>query len=162
MDINEVLAALTAHHNPDKGWVTVPEVTVSAGWGDKRLWPEHLRSRVAQRLDLFVMGTWASNRYEQIVYEVKTSRSDFLRELRQPAKREVGMALSHRFFFATPPGLCDPGEIPDGCGLVEVVDGRVRVRRRAPRRPDPLLPVPFVASVLRTAASQRPSLSRVI
>lgn len=88
------------------------------------------------RIDAFVVRCWQSgigNR--RIAFEVKTSRSDFLTEIRSPAKRREALELSHQFFFATPQGLVSPTEIPPECGLIEVnPKGGTRIVVKAPVR----------------------------
>ena len=39
---------------------------------------------------------------KRVCYEVKTSRADFLSELKQPLKRRIGMRYSNEFYFVTP------------------------------------------------------------
>jgi len=50
---------------------------------------------------------------------VKTSRGDFLSELKHPIKRRIGMRYSNEFYFVTTAALVNVGEIPPECGLVE-------------------------------------------
>lgn len=71
--------------------------------------------------------------------EVKVSRADFARE--SDAKRDPWRRITNRFVYATPVGLLNPPEIPEGCGLWEIADdGRVyvRVRARINREPEPI------------------------
>ena len=56
---------------------------------------------------------------KRICYEVKTSRADFLGELKQPLKRRVGMRYSNEFYFVTPADLVKSAEVPAECGLIE-------------------------------------------
>ena len=56
---------------------------------------------------------------KRVCYEIKTSRSDFLCEVKRPLKRRMGLRYSNEFYFVTPPGLLDPAEIPVDCGLIE-------------------------------------------
>jgi hypothetical protein len=56
---------------------------------------------------------------KRVCYEVKTSRADFLSELKRPLKRTIGMRYSNEFYFVTPAELVTPSEIPPECGLVE-------------------------------------------
>ena len=56
---------------------------------------------------------------KRVCYEVKTSRADFLSELKRPLKRRIGMRYSNEFYFVTPAGLISLAEIPPECGLVE-------------------------------------------
>jgi hypothetical protein len=57
---------------------------------------------------------------KRVCYEVKTSRADFLCELKQPLKRRIGLRYSNEFYFVTPAGLLNTSELPIECGLVEV------------------------------------------
>ncbi len=50
------------------------------------------------------------------VYEVKISRPDFLRDT-QAGKYQRYLPYCRRLYFATPAGLLDRKEVPDGCGL---------------------------------------------
>src|SRR5262245_2016964 len=73
----------------------------------------------AQRLDAFALNTLPHTAMKRVCYEVKTSRADFLAEVKRPIKRRIGMRYSNEFYFVTPAGLVDIGEIPSECGLVE-------------------------------------------
>lgn len=76
---------------------------------------------------LAAIGPRGDSGMVRVAYEVKTSRSDFLSELRRPEKRRRAMEISHLFLFATPVGLVEPREIPKECGLVEVDEGAVKM-----------------------------------
>jgi hypothetical protein len=39
---------------------------------------------------------------KRVCHEVKTSRGDFLSELKHPIKRRIGMRYSNEFYFVTP------------------------------------------------------------
>jgi hypothetical protein len=77
------------------------------------------RNGSAQRLDAFALNTLPHTAMKRICYEVKTSRGDFLCELKHPLKRRIGMRYSNEFYFVTPAALVAPAEIPADCGLVE-------------------------------------------
>jgi hypothetical protein len=55
-----------------------------------------------------------------LAIEIKVSRSDFLTELRNPAKQARWREVAHRHAFAVPDGLVRPEEIPAGSGLLAV------------------------------------------
>src|SRR6478752_7123538 len=57
---------------------------------------------------------------KRVCYEIKTSRADFLCEMKQPLKRRVGLRYSNEFYFVTPSGMLDVSEVPVECGLIEV------------------------------------------
>jgi hypothetical protein len=75
----------------------------------------------AQRLDAFALNTLPHTAMKRVCYEVKTSRADFVSELKHPIKRRIGMRYSNEFYFVTPAALVSVGEIPPECGLVVVV-----------------------------------------
>ena len=72
------------------------------------------------RLDGWAMNVWPSNGYRTIAYEIKVSRGDFLREMKQPDKRAWALTFTDEFYFVAPRHLIAPGELPDDCGLIEV------------------------------------------
>jgi len=73
----------------------------------------------AQRLDAFALNSLPHTAMKRVCYEVKTSRGDFLSELKRPLKRRIGMRYSNEFYFVTPADLVNAAEIPADCGLVE-------------------------------------------
>src|SRR5258708_6725096 len=76
------------------------------------------------RIDMFAVGCWQSSArgsHASIAYEVKVSRGDFIREVRQPAKRRLALLWSNYFNFVCPVGLLAASEIPVECGLLEVM-----------------------------------------
>src|SRR6516162_2719124 len=56
----------------------------------------------AQRLDAFALNTLPHMAMKRVCYEVKTSRADFLSELKRPLKRRIGMRYSNRVLFRYP------------------------------------------------------------
>ena len=54
------------------------------------------------RLDAFFMAETISKGLLRVAYEIKTSRSDFLREIREPRKRRAALRVSNQFYFVTP------------------------------------------------------------
>jgi len=63
----------------------------------------------AQRLDAFALNTLPHMAMKRVCYEVKTSRSDFLSELKRPLKRRIGLRYSNEFYFVTPGRSGNPG-----------------------------------------------------
>jgi hypothetical protein len=99
----------SACHASPAEWLFFRELRVGAG----------RRNNGAQRLDAFALNTLPHLAMKRVCYEVKTSRADFLTELKQPLKRRIGMRYSNEFYFLTPPGLVSLAEIPSDCGLFE-------------------------------------------
>ena len=77
------------------------------------------RNGGAQRLDAFTLNTLPHMAMKWVCYEVKTSRADFLSELKCLLKRRIGMRYSNEFYFVTPAALVVIEEIPSECWLVE-------------------------------------------
>jgi hypothetical protein len=98
-----------AVHSSSTEWLFLRELRVGTG----------RRNGGAQRLDAFALNTLPHTAMKRICYEVKTSRSDFLAELKQPLKRRIGMRYSNEFYFVTPAALVSAAEIPAECGLIE-------------------------------------------
>lgn len=78
------------------------------------------RQDSAQTIDAFAVGLWPSKGSGSYAYEIKVSRSDFLRELKQPLKRRLALRFSNMFWFVTPEGLVKLEEVPIECGLLEI------------------------------------------
>lgn len=111
MNASTILSTLADRYSREN-CLFFPELRIGAGYGKD----------AEQRIDAWVMFTYASKQFHRIAFEIKVSRSDFLGELRKPIKRRYALLLSNEFYFATPPGLIKPGELPPECGLIEVYE----------------------------------------
>jgi hypothetical protein len=70
----------------------------------------------------------AWKRGRSTLVECKRSRSDFLVDKRKPFRKTAGAGMGRTRFYASPPGIILPADIPDRWGLLEVTDGgRVQV-----------------------------------
>jgi len=72
-----------------------------------------------QRLDAFALNSLPHTAMKRVCYEIKTSRADFLAELKHPLKRRIGMRYSNEFYFVTPAQMVTVAEVPADCGLIE-------------------------------------------
>lgn len=139
----QVLDALERHHgagiNGSIEWAFAREIPTSTGGAQNRI-------------DALAVNCWRSKAYIVRAYEVKISRADFLRELRQPHKSATARDIAHEFVFATPKGMVDVHELPIGAGLIEVDHrGRTVTKRRPDRSPRGVWTPTFLASVIRSA-----------
>jgi hypothetical protein len=98
-----------AMHPSPSEWLFLRELRVGTG----------RQNGGAQRLDAFALNTLPHTAMKRVCYEAKTSRGDFLSELKYPIKRRIGMRYSNEFYFVTPAALVNITEIPHECGLVE-------------------------------------------
>src|SRR5215467_12857254 len=98
-----------AMHPSASEWLFLRELRVGTG----------RHNNGAQRLDAFALNTLPHMAMKRVCYEMKSSRADFLSELKRPLKRRIGMRYSNEFYFVTPADLVSLAEIPLECGLVE-------------------------------------------
>jgi hypothetical protein len=98
-----------AMHSAASEWLFLRELRVGTGH----------QNGGAQRLDAFALNTLPHVAMKRVCYEVKTSRADFLSELKRPLKRRIGMCYSNEFYFVTSAALVAIAEIPPECELVE-------------------------------------------
>lgn len=99
------------HQEPGGAWAFFDEFMPGIGMAS---------TGVGTRLDAWAMNVWPSSHYRTIAYEIKVNRGDFLRELKNPAKRDYALTYADEFYFVAPRQLIKPAELPRGCGLVEV------------------------------------------
>jgi hypothetical protein len=115
-----------ALHASKSEWLFLRELRIGVG----------RRAGSAQRLDAFALNCLPHLAMRRVCYEVKTSRADYLNELRHPLKRRVGMRYSNEFYFVTPAGMLSSAEVPHECGLIETGNAtfeqwRVLIQRHA-------------------------------
>jgi hypothetical protein len=135
MNAYEITAKLEKKYAPPS-WAFFTEVKSSVGFG--------------RRADGIAVAMWRSLGLEIHGFEVKTSRPDWLRELKNPGKSDEIFCYCNRWWIVTQDAsIIQNGELPDTWGL-QVMTGRgLKIMTRAPKlRPDPLTPW-FVAEILR-------------
>ncbi len=111
----------------DKGYESAPIWIFFSELGNHRY--------ASRRVDFWAMACWKSLNYKKIAYEIKISRADFLKEIRDPTKRQFALSISDQFYFVTPPDLIALEELPDECGLIELdIFGNLISKKRAPTR----------------------------
>ena len=110
-----------------------------------------------RRADMVHIGLWASRGAGGIdVCELKTSKSDFRREIDNPAKAEAWWPYSSRFWIVSPSEtVTPPGELPEGWGLM--VPGRARRFRVvvAPAEREPKLTANLLVTLLKCTETTR-------
>ena len=153
----EVVEALRRRHgHPGYSWAFFAEVRCGTGWVGRGV------RNPEQRIDAWAISLWPSRGVGPVAYEVKVSRADWLRELKQPRKREQAMALSQEFFVAAPAGVVRVDELPAGCGLIEVSpDLTSRIVVAAPQRTVADPPWQFVAAIARRVVAEEQAAGRL-
>lgn len=127
---------------------------------------EGVRDRAGQNAgrtaDAIAVGLWPSRGLEIVGFELKVSRSDWLRELRNPAKAEAfGHLVDRWWIVVSSDSIVAQGELPPTWGLM-VMRKKLEVVRQAPTLPamDPAdgpftaRGREFLAAMLRTATYQ--------
>lgn len=113
MSTPQLLEALHAH------FIKPEDRLAQAGAGAVFL-TEVTAPNSTRRADAVHLGLWQSRGAGEIdVCELKTSRSDWRRELDSPAKAEAWWPYSTRFWVVAPSiAVVPPEEVPDGWGLM--------------------------------------------
>ena len=101
--------------------------------------------------DALALSLWPSRGLHLYGFEVKVSRSDWIRERDNPEKAERFFERCHLWSIVAPPGIVEISELPPGWGLLEV-GGRLITRREARLREVPAPDWGFLAAILRRAA----------
>lgn len=105
--------------------------------------------------DWLAMGLWPSRGLTLIGIECKVSRTDWLKELKTPAKAEAIAQFCDEWYLAVgDPKIVKDGELPENWGLLVPGKGGLRVSKPAVR----LSPVPidrsFLAAIIRRVSEQ--------
>jgi hypothetical protein len=144
----DLLRMLRCKYTQDAGngpaWVFIPHVRNAAGF------------EATRTADAVAMSVWPSRGLLLHGFEIKVSRADWLRELKNPAKAESFCALVDRWWVVTATAdIVGPGELPAGWGLL-VARGRSGLRcvTEAKQIGEPELPIDrsFLAALLRACA----------
>lgn len=108
IDSDRIIKSLKASFSHPK-YLSLSEARIGTGFGKEN----------EQRIDFWAMSSYPSENFLKYSFEVKTSRSDFLREIKNPDKRKWAMRYSNHYIFAAPANMLKPDEIPLECGLWE-------------------------------------------
>jgi hypothetical protein len=108
-----------------------------------------------RRCDLIHIGVASRGRGID-AHELKVSRSDWLRELDDPAKADAWWPYCSRWWVVAPPGIIRGGELPAGWGLMEPQSRsrRFRVVAEAAVK-EPQLTLGLLADLLARADNER-------
>lgn len=107
-------------------------------------------ARSVRTADILAISTWPSRGLYTEGFEVKTSKSDLIRELADPAKADDMAGYCTRWWIACSEGLTDGVIIPENWGVISV-DGKLKAKiakqaiTQEPRKMDQ----GFICSVLR-------------
>jgi hypothetical protein len=127
------------------------------GNGPRYAVAEHVRSHCSfdarRTADFVAMDLWKSGRLDLHGHEVKVSRSDWLRELKQPEKAAEFIPYMNRWWLViADAAMVRAGELPAGWGMIVLAGPVLRVVKHAPRRDAKPLTPTRLAGLLRAVA----------
>lgn len=99
--------------------------------------------------DAVAMNLWSSRGYAVCGFEVKVSRSDWLREKRDGSKAEPIFQFCDRWALVTEKGVVKDGEVPDTWGHIEKRGQTLFEVKAAPKLTPKPLSREFFASLMR-------------
>jgi len=88
-----------------------------------------------RQIDFVAFGLWRSRGNLILGFEIKGSRSDWLRELKNPSKAELTALACDEWWVVAPRGVVEPDEVPRGWGLLEKRGRGLRCVVKAQPRP---------------------------
>lgn len=140
----DVLDVLAAKRFAAPEYAFLREVSDGTGWAGGN-----------QRADGLVVSCWPSRGIWIGGVEVKVARSDWRNELKNPAKSSKIQKWCSYWWVATPPGVVEPGEMPETWGHLLVEGKTLTVVKEAPKLEAEPPTLTFFASVLRNASSNQ-------
>ena len=133
---NEIKQRLADRYAPDE-WATVFEVADKTG-GATRI------------CDCLAFNLWESRGYAVHGFEIKASRGDWLRELKQPEKADAFFNRCNYWWLVVGnPSIIKRGELPAGWGLLVPAGNRLKIAQRPARHRAAAVTSGFLAALMR-------------
>jgi hypothetical protein len=105
-------------------------------------------------IDVAVFHMWPSSGLLRSAFEIKISRSDFLRELQYPNKYKWVQDSFHEFWYVAPQGVIKREELPANAGWLCPRANKLTVKRHAVKNENPKLDDLLLAGFMRAAAKR--------
>jgi hypothetical protein len=122
-------------------WVFATQVRTKPGYYTERI------------ADAVAVGVWQSTKHEVRGFEVKVTRSDWLREKRAPEKCEPVKRYCDRWYLVIPSSaIIREGEVPEDWGVLVRHGAGLRELRRARKLTPEPMSHGFTVCLLRAAA----------
>lgn len=148
MNESDIIRLLRQRYCRDKGngpeAVLLPQVRSRAGFDARRT------------ADALVMQLWPSRGLHLEGFEIKVSRSDWLRELRDPTKADEFARWCDKWWIVAPDGMVKTSELPDTWGLMAVKTGVVQETILGPVEEPPAKLVTVRAAAVRDVPASIP------
>lgn len=150
MNSADIKALIKRRYSFRPGSVVIEELRISCGFDGE----------AARSIDIWGIEANASKGCTATAYEIKVSRGDFLRDIRNPFKQRGARLFSDKFYFVAPEGMINVREIPDWAGLIDAKPEGLRTVVSAPFRSKDAPSWPLVVSMLRREAIATPRKTR--
>lgn len=115
--------------------------------------PDGTGANKRRSADAIMHGLWANRGLYMTGFEIKSHRSDFLREMKNPEKAESLIRFCKYWYLVAPDGVYNPDTdtVPQPWGILTPKDGKLKETRK-PEQLDPITPTAaFMASIFRCA-----------
>lgn len=141
MTEGEIMKALASRYAAP-AWAFLPQVRNGTGF-----------LRVTRTADALALGLWPSRGMELHGFEVKASRSDWIRELKEPAKADEIFRFCDRWWVVVGDDkIVQSGELPPTWGLLAPRGSGLTAKTEAPKLDAQPLSKAFVAAICRRLA----------
>ncbi len=137
----ELAAMLRARYCAPE-YAFVEEARAGTGWKANR------------SADGLALSLWPSRGIYFSGFEIKVSRSDWRREVSNPAKAEEIASFCKYWWVVAPAGLVDSGDLPETWGLLEPERGKLKVKVKAPALDPAPVTIHVIAALLRRVTEQ--------
>ena len=129
-------------------WAFLEEVPPANGAGATRF------------ADAIAVNLWPSRGHQIAGFEIKVSRADWLKELRDPAKSASVQQYCDVWYIVAGEGIVESGELPTTWGLIEVRGMMTTIHTPAPKLTPTPITKEFFAALIRRAHAQVEELSQ--
>lgn len=146
----EQLSALIRRRYPTDEYAVLFEVRNATGFAASR------------SADAIVFSLWPSRGLEVSGFEIKVSRADWVKEMRNPAKaEEIAQYCDRWWLVVDDEKIVQAGELPPTWGMMAPKGDGLRVVREAQKLNSVALDRSFVAAVCRAAQSHSPAKAQI-
>jgi len=121
-------------------WAFIPQVRSATGYGNP-----------IRTADALAMGLWPSRGLELHGFEIKVSRSDWISELKNPAKAEEIAGYCDFWWIVAPKDLIKVEELPTPWGLIIPHGATTKIVKQAEKMKSTAPDKFFLAAILRKA-----------
>lgn len=142
MNTNELMTMLRERY-PKDAYAFFTEVPDGTGGNCRR------------HCDALVMSLWPSRGLTLTGFELKVSRGDWIKELKQPAKADsIARYCDFWYLVVSDEKIVQRGELPATWGLMMPVGGKLKVKTEATKLEAEPISRKFIAGLFRAAQSQ--------